>query len=123
MFLAIDAMREDKVLRRKAGPDKAAAAGVSRSKQEDRPDMESLADKHAGREWMRVETRDLIAHLMRHLQADERRLLLLHYVDGLSLKEIAKIYGRSEPAICLRHKALLARMRRLARVSPNRPEC
>ncbi len=113
-FFAIDAMREDKVLRRKSTSTKTVKP--QRFSLEDRCELSDLADDHTGREALRMEMRDLLAHLMGRLDVEDRRLLLLRYVDGLTFKEIAKIYDRTEPAICLRNKALISKLRRLAKI-------
>jgi DNA-directed RNA polymerase specialized sigma subunit len=87
-FWAIDEMRKDGVLCRRT-----SKAG---------PRMLPLG-----------EARDLCAALFGRLPARDRQLLLLYYTDQLTFKEIAAAMDVSESSVCLRHKALIGKLRRL----------
>ncbi|MEO8570615.1 MAG: RNA polymerase sigma factor [Chloroflexota bacterium] len=51
-----------------------------------------------GAPWRRFEERDRLASSMDALQAEQRTALMLRFVDGLSVKDVAKTIGRSEDA-------------------------
>jgi RNA polymerase sigma factor (sigma-70 family) len=104
MFLAIDEMRKDGVIRRrraKATPTTTSLTG-------------RIADPGAGEAYERLERRDTCAALLGKLRAEDRQLLIMYYGQELTFKEIAKVFEISESAVCLRHKALLGRLRKLA---------
>lgn len=62
----------------------------------------------SGSPWLEVDTRELVLAALRGLPADQRVALVLHHVDGLSVREIAGQLDRSESAV----ESLLARARR-----------
>lgn len=106
MFLAIDEMRKDGVLsRRRAKPGPTFSALTP-----------ELPDPAAHNTQNAMERRDLCTSLLRKLRKQDRELLTMYYADQLTFKDIAKVFQISESAVCLRHKALLARLRKLARV-------
>jgi RNA polymerase sigma-70 factor, ECF subfamily len=59
------------------------------------------------RAWTRLDQRDEVLAALRALTADQRAAVLLHYVDGLSVREIAMNLKRSESSV----ESLLARGR------------
>ena len=104
MFLAIDEMRKDGVLsRRRATPGPTFT-----------PLTPELPDPDARDRQDEMERRDLCASLLRKLRRQDRQLLTMYYADQLTFREIAKIFQISESAVCLRHKALIKRLRKLA---------
>lgn len=108
MFLAIDEMRKDGVLQRRR-----AKRSVTTT-----PILGEMRDPNGDRAAHGTETRDLCAALLGKLNAADRRLLMLYYGDHLTFKEIADVFEISESAVCLRHKALIKKLRRLARGGP-----
>ncbi|MHC4563058.1 MAG: sigma-70 family RNA polymerase sigma factor [Planctomycetota bacterium] len=107
MFLAIDEMRKDGVLSRKRttpGPSFTALTP-------------EVPDPAANRNQLAVERRDLCRTLLTKLRTQDRHLLMMYYADQLTFKEIAKVFDISESAVCLRHKALLGRLRKLGRTA------
>jgi len=46
-----------------------------------------------------------------------RQLLLMYYSEHMTFKQIAEVFDISESAVCLRHKALIGRLRRLSRMA------
>jgi RNA polymerase sigma-70 factor, ECF subfamily len=55
----------------------------------------------------RVEVRDQVEHALSHLDDDERRVLVLRYLDDLDYREIAYVLGTTQNACRIRvHKAL-----------------
>ncbi len=106
MFLAIDEMRKDGVLsRRRAKPGPTFTALTP-----------ELPDPVACGRQEEMERRDLCSTLLRKLRKQDRQLLSMYYADQLTFREIAKVFEISESAVCLRHKALLKRLRKLATV-------
>ena len=58
--------------------------------------------------WQEADTRELVLAALRGLPAEQRVALVLHHVDGLSVREVADQLDRSESAV----ESLLARARR-----------
>jgi RNA polymerase sigma-70 factor (ECF subfamily) len=57
--------------------------------------------------WRASETRDAVAAAVAQLPADQRLVLLFRYLDGMSVREVAAVIGRSEKAT----ESLLGRAR------------
>ncbi len=106
-FLAIDQMRKDGVLQRRRVTASASTGPLTGDIQDPRSDDE------VGR----METRDLCATLLGKISPDDRRLLMMYYADHLTFREISRVLDVSESAVCLRHKALLRRLRKMAKAS------
>ena len=104
MFLAIDEMRKDGVLKRT----RAIPGPTTSSLSMDVPDSAGVSGLES------LERRELCGVLLSMLGESDRQLLLMYYVDCMSFKEVAKVFGISESAACLRHKALIRRLRRMA---------
>jgi len=124
-YLGIDAMREDKVVRRSPqGPASASRAGQN-SLATSRPLPPEVVDEHSADDMRRLEAKDHLSSLLGRLDDGDRQLLLLYYSEGMTFKEIGRVFDRTESAICLRHGALIAKLRRFAGVSetekPPRP--
>jgi RNA polymerase sigma-70 factor (ECF subfamily) len=49
--------------------------------------------------WQTADQRDRVMSALERLPATQRAALLLHYVDGMSVREIGKELGKSEKAI------------------------
>lgn len=104
MYLAIDEMRKNGILhRRRANPGPTIGALV--------PD---IPDPGATNQLQLIEKRDLCYALLRKLREQDRHLLMMYYSDQLTFKEIARVFKISESAVCLRHKALIGKLRKLA---------
>jgi RNA polymerase sigma-70 factor (ECF subfamily) len=58
--------------------------------------------------WQEADVRELVLAALRGLPAEQRVALVLHHVDGLSVREVADQLDRSESAV----ESLLARARR-----------
>ncbi len=112
MFWAIDEMRKDGILRRssaKALP-KTISFGQGSDRDEQRGDIE-MPCADADRAHHRLEARDLIAAMFRQLREKERHLLSMYYADEMTFREIAEVLGVSESSVCLKHKAVIGRLR------------
>ncbi len=116
LFWAIDEMRKDGVLVRRssaANRPKTVRFGDSRM-QEDTPAMQ-VPDRAADRTARRVEVRDFVKTMLGKLSEEERRLMELYYADEMTFGEIARVFDLSESSICLRHKAIIKKLRLMAR--------
>lgn len=109
MFLAIDEMRKDGVLSRR----RATLGPTFSTLTTELPDPAARDRQDA------MERRDLCVSLLRKLRQQDRHLLTMYYADQFTFKEIAKVFRISESAVCLRHKALIKRLRKLARARVN----
>ncbi len=69
------------------------------------------------RAWRRTDEREAIAHALRTLPALQRAVLVLHYADGLSVREISQELGKSESSI----ESLMTRARDAFRRSYGEP--
>ncbi len=103
-YLAIDEMRKDGLLRR---------MGDSRPGISNGPVAEDLPDASSDQSCHRLEARELCASLLKSLEGDDRRLMLMYYTDEMTFREIASVMGISESAVCLRHKSILGKLQRL----------
>jgi RNA polymerase sigma-70 factor, ECF subfamily len=70
---------------------------------------ELAADEHE--HWAQVDARDAALASLAALPPIERNALILHYLDGYSVRETARLIGRSEPAT----ESLLTRARERVR--------
>lgn len=119
MFWAIDQMRKDGVLRRRSSANMprvlpfSEAAGSADPDQAWTPDVK---DHHAENDAHQMEARDLCVQLLKQLRGDDRQLLVMYYAQHMTFREIAKVFDISESSVCLRHKALIRKLRRLATV-------
>lgn len=104
MFLAIDEMRKDGVLQRRRVKTPVRTIPIAGE----------LPDPKCDQALDAMETRDMCRSLLSKLKADDRRLLMMYYSDHMTFKEIAGVFGISESAVCLRHKAQINKLRRLA---------
>ena len=108
LFLAIDEMRKDGILHR--------SETASKRPSEQMGVEVDMPDPSADRDAELLEARDLCSSLLDKLEPQERELLNYIYVEKETYREISSRFGISESAICLRHKAIIDRIRRLATV-------
>lgn len=116
-YLGIDAMREDKVVRRNPQGRASASCARQNSLPTSRPLPDDVVDEHSADEMRRLESKDYIRSLLGRLNHRDRLLLLLYYGDGMTFKEIATVFDRSESAVSIRHGVLMDKLRRFAGVS------
>ncbi len=105
MFLAVDEMRRDRVIRRCDMPD------------HEKPLLSTevdLVDHSAGRAMEKYEAREYCESLLMGLDREERHLLSMIYADRMTYCEVSEVFGISESAICLRHRKLIDKLRRKA---------
>jgi RNA polymerase sigma factor (sigma-70 family) len=60
--------------------------------------VREIATDGGGASWERREARDEVLTALRGLPAAQRAALVLHYLDGLSVREVSVALGRSESA-------------------------
>lgn len=118
MFWAIDEMRKDGVVRRRSSsslprvlPFSDVGGGVSEESW-----TPEVMDDSAEEDRKQLEARDLCTALLRRVSSGDRQLLIMYYAQHLTFREIAKVFEISESSVCLRHKALIQKLRRLGRV-------
>ncbi len=107
MFLAIDEMRKDGVLSRRRTTPAPSFGALT-------PD---IPDPSAPNGYVSVDRKDLCHTLLSKLRPQDQQLLMMYYSDEMTFKEIAKVFDISESAVCLRHKALMDRLRRLGKTA------
>ena len=105
VYAAIDEMRKDGVLKRRRTTPRPSVVAL---------DTE-IADPSGAQGLARVERRDTCESLLGRLSAKNRQLLMLYYAEQMTFKQIADVFDISESAVCLRHKTLIERLRRLSR--------
>jgi RNA polymerase sigma factor (sigma-70 family) len=121
-YLGIDAMREDKVVRRGTQGPATTSHARQNSLSSSNPLPDEVVDEHSADDMQRLEAKDYIVSLLGRLNDRDRQLLMLYYSDGMTFKEIAAVFDRSESAVSIRHGTLLAKLRRFAGVSnPPKP--
>ena len=108
MYLAIDEMRKDGVLQRSDATLKkhAETMGV---------EIE-MPDPGSSRAEEIFEAREFCNALLQRIAKPERELLARIYVQKQTYREISRLYDISESAVCLRHKAVIEKIRRMATV-------
>jgi RNA polymerase sigma factor (sigma-70 family) len=115
MYLAVDEMRHARILRHASAGKSPRFVGLN-AVDTDGVSIGALeaASPDTDRDMARLEAKDTLAFLMGQLVPRDRRLLLMHYADGLNFREVGVVMGLSESGVCLRHKSVLAKLRHLA---------
>ena len=113
MYVAIDAMREDRVLTRGNGHKRPMVLCCSDSDDGELGLLYKIADRRSSENLQAVDVRDQVGAMLGRLGDEDRQSLLMYYADGLTFKEIARVFNKSESAISFRHKNLLAKLRQM----------
>lgn len=79
--------------------------------------VKEISADHEGRAWRRIDEREAIVGALRTLPALQRAVLVLHYADGMSVREISLELGKSESSI----ESLMTRARDAFRRSYGEP--
>jgi len=79
--------------------------------------VKEIAEDNEGRAWQRTDEREAIVSALGTLPALQRAVLVLHYADGLSVREISGELGKSESSI----ESLMTRARDAFRRSYGEP--
>jgi len=104
LFLAIDQMRKDRLVTRSDS----RAVGPTEPLPAETPDPRWRQPQD------RMELRDFCNAMLARLPAPQRRLLIMYYGQQMTFREIGQVFGISEAAVCLRHKAAIQKLRRIA---------
>jgi RNA polymerase sigma factor (sigma-70 family) len=104
LFLTIDEMRKDGVLKRRR----------SKPTKVETPLTMDVPDPRGGSDHASLERRDLCVTLLKRLRGQDRQLLMMYYGEQMTFKEIAHTFEVSESAVCLRHKALIRKLQKMA---------
>lgn len=113
MYVAIDAMREDRVLSRSKKHGIPMFFSYSDSGEGESVLLNKMADRRSSDSFQAVDVRDQVRCMLDRLNDEDRQTLLMYYADGLTFKEIARVFNKSESAVSIRHKNLLAKLRRM----------
>ena len=114
MFWAIDEMRKDGILRRRSSANMPRVLPFSDAMNSNTDEnwTPDIQDTKADHDINLMEVRDLSRILLKRLEEPDRNLLMMYYTEHMTFREIAKILKISESSVCLRHKALIKRLRR-----------
>ena len=117
MFLAIDEMRKDGLLRRRdSNLPKMYNFSDATGRDQDASSWQDEIPGEGDQLQMRsIETRDMCRSLLAHLSTDDRELLVDYYLNQMTFRQMAASRGTSESTICVRHQSLLNRLRRISR--------
>lgn len=113
MYLAIDQMRRERVVQRKAAPADPDSPRPSPPRQ--RPLTMDVPDQRCDERREMAEIKESLRVAMNRLSLNDRRLLVMYYADGMTLREIGRVLRVSESTTCLRRKALITKLRGQAR--------
>ncbi|MDP6545896.1 MAG: sigma-70 family RNA polymerase sigma factor [Phycisphaerae bacterium] len=108
MYLAIDEMRKAGILKRRG-----AAPGPSIGMLNP-----EIPDPSGPKAFASLERRDMCESLLGKVSDSDRKLLMMYYADQMTFLEIGEVLGLSESGARLRHKGVMNRLRRMARLSP-----
>ena len=79
--------------------------------------VKEIAADREGRTWDRIDEREAIVRTLGNLPTLQRAVLVLHYADGLSVREIGAELGKSESSV----ESLMTRAREAFRRSYGEP--
>jgi RNA polymerase sigma factor (sigma-70 family) len=114
MFWAIDEMRKDSILKRRGSKVGPRFVSMNDTREDSDQGTFEVADDHAEEARDKLEARDLCTTLLGQLRPQDRELLIMYYGQQLTFKEIAKVFKISESSVCLRHKALIRKLKKMA---------
>ena len=103
-YIAIDEMRKDLVV---------ARANSTKAQKRPIPLIDEPLDDCDN--YKHVDQADLLSNLLRRLKHTDQQLLMMYYTDNLTFKQIAKMRGVSESAVCLRHTWIIKKLRAIAK--------
>lgn len=114
-FLAVDEMRKNRILRRGDRKSTPYVYSSSRAWADTKSPADDPIDADWEKAWKQMEAKDHCESLLRGMRRGDRRILMMHYGEGLTFREIGDILDLSESAASLRHAAAMRRLRRLLR--------
>jgi RNA polymerase sigma factor (sigma-70 family) len=104
MFAAIDEMRKDGILKRHQTAPRPTVVALN----------EEIPDPRGENGLEKVERRDMCKTLMGGLSQKDRQVLMMYYAEHMTFKEMGEAFGVSESSMCLRHKLIIGRMRKMS---------
>lgn len=72
---------------------------------------EIIADRRTGTPLDELHRRDVIEVLTRNLSHKEKRIVIMYYYEGLTMKEIGRILDLTESRVCQIHSNVIMRLR------------
>ena len=108
MYLAIDEMRKVGILKHRNA---AATPSMGMLNQD-------IQDPSGPKAFASLERRDMCESLLGRIGDSDRKLLMMYYADQMTFVQIGEVLHLSESGARLRHKAVMDRLRRMARLSP-----
>ena len=115
-FLAIDEMRKDRIVVKKSYADSAYASAGKRIN-------DDIVDRNQLNANNNIDVMDEVAFLLDQLSQTDREILRMHYAEGLNFRQIGFRQGRSESAVCVRHRIIINKLRqRISHKNPNLTE-
>jgi RNA polymerase sigma factor for flagellar operon FliA len=75
---------------------------------------EVIADQRMGTPLETLHRRDVIEVLTRNLSQKEKRIIIMYYYEGLTMKEIGRILDLTESRVCQIHSNVIMRLREQA---------
>ncbi len=115
MYLAIDEMRKDGILRRANSKSPIQFQPLTTAGDDGQTTELDPPDERAERAAERLEAREMCRTLLARLRTRDRQLVMMYYGESMTFREIAEVLEISESAVCLRHQAVLRRLRRMAK--------
>ena len=109
MYLAIDQMRRERVVRRKSPIATDPQARQSYHRQ--CPLTMDVPDERCDARQAAMEVKETVGWALRRLTLKDRQLLVMYYADGMTLREIGRVLRISESTACIRRKALISKLR------------
>jgi len=108
MYLAIDEMRKAGILKRRSAAPTPSIGALN----------PEIPDPSGPKAFASLERRDMCESLLGRVSDSDRKLLMMYYADQMTFVEIGVVLHLSESGARLRHKAVMKRLRRMARLSP-----
>lgn len=115
LFLAVDEMRKDGILQRRSTKSTTRTVSLTCDGDDSGSWWNDLPDEGADQDHRRFEDREFLQALLMKLSDTDRQFLVMYYADEMTFKEIARVVNMSESSVCLRHKALINRLRKLSK--------
>ncbi|MFP4106972.1 MAG: sigma-70 family RNA polymerase sigma factor [Phycisphaerae bacterium] len=115
LFMAVDEMRKDGIVRRSNVKKLPHHISLNEPVTDDGNTELDLADYRIDQQLEQMEAKDLCRALLKRLRSNDRRLMMMYYGDHMTFREIAEVMDISESSVCLRHKALLDKLKKMAR--------
>ena len=111
-FLAIDAMRAENVIQHPGRGKRRQPVCISQlTREEEAQVAEPAEDGPSDGPDGLLAKKELLARALRGLNERDRQLLLMRYSDEMTFKEIGEVLHLTESGVCVRHKALIKRLR------------